>query len=326
MRAMRARWTIVAAAFAVALTACSAAGATASLNPSSTSHASEAAGSMNGRIAYGQWDQTIEAYKLFTVKPDGTGVLDLQVDTDVLAWSPDGSKLLITDLVSGPGRLRPATINPDGSGLKRLDGTPDPLLDLGCHAWSPDGARIACQGFNDDHPELAGLYTLRASDGGDLVRVTSDLDLPGDYSPDGTQIVFIRQDPNAPPEVGALFVVNTDGSGLRRITPKRFALFTGGSWSPDGQWILFAHDGSLFKVHPDATGLQRIPLAHGPGRSSAGAPGWSPDGTRIVFAMARTANGSQVDIFTARADGTDLVQVTDTPDTDNQPDWGTNMG
>jgi hypothetical protein len=59
---MRARWTIVAAAFAVSLTACSAAGATASLNPSSTSHASQAAASMNGRIAYGQWDQTIEAY------------------------------------------------------------------------------------------------------------------------------------------------------------------------------------------------------------------------------------------------------------------------
>ena len=111
--------------------------------------------------------------QLFTVKPDGTGVLDLQVDTDVLAWSPDGSKLLITDLISGPGPLRPATINPDGSGLKRLDGTLDPLLDLGCHAHRRDGARIACQGFNDDHPELAGLYTLRASDGGDLVRVTS---------------------------------------------------------------------------------------------------------------------------------------------------------
>jgi Tol biopolymer transport system component len=324
---MRARWTIVAAAIAAALTACSAAGATASPNLSSTSPASAAAGSVNGRIAYGQWDPEIEAYNLFTVKPDGTDVLDLQVNTDVLAWSPDGSKLLITDLKSGQSPLRPATINPDGSGLKRLDGTPDPLLDLGCGAWSPDGTRIACEGFNDDHPEISGVYTLRASDGGDLVRVTSNHgDLPGDYSPDGTQIVFIRQDPTAPPEVGALFVVNTDGSGLRRITPKRFALFTGGSWSPDGQWILFAHDGSLFKVHPDATGLQQIPLDDGPGRSRAGAPGWSPDGTRIVFAMAWKASGYQVDIFTARADGTDLVQVTDTPDRDNQADWGTYTG
>jgi Tol biopolymer transport system component len=324
---MRARWTMVAAAFAVALTACSSAGAIAPPNPSSTSHASAAAGSLTGRIAYGQWNPQIEAHHLFTINPDGTDVRDLQVDTDVLAWSPDGSKLLITDLVSGQSPLRPATINPDGSGLKRLDGTPDPLLNLGCNAWSPDSARIACQGFNENHPELSGLYTLRASDGGGLVRVTSDsVDVPGDYSPDGTRIVFNRQDPNAPPEVGALFVVNTDGSGLRRITPKRFANFTGGSWSPNGQWILFGHDGRLFKVHPDGTALRQIPLDDGPSRSSAFAPGWSPDGTHIVFAMAWKANGSQVDIFTARADGTDLVQVTDTPDRDNQPDWGTHTG
>jgi hypothetical protein len=42
--------------------------------------------------------------------------------------------------------------------------------------------------------------------------------------------------------------------------------------------------------------------------------------------MTWKANGPQRDIFTARADGTDLVQVTDTPDTDNQPDWGTYTG
>jgi hypothetical protein len=30
----------------------------------------------------------------------------------------------------------------------------------------------------------------------------------------------------------------------------------------------------------------------------------------------------QVDIFTARANGTDLVQVTDTPDDDEFADWG----
>jgi Tol biopolymer transport system component len=324
---MRARWTIVAAAFAVAVTACSSAGATASPNQSSRSHATEWAGSVNGRIAYGQWDPDIEAYNLFTVKPDGTDVLDLGVDTDALAWSPDGSKILITDLTGQFPQLRPATINPDGSGFKRLDGTPDPLLDIGCNAWSPDGARLACEGFNDDHPEVDGLYTLRASDGGDPVRLTSAPgELPGDYSPDGTQIVFFRQDPKAPPEVGALFVVNTDGTGLRRITPKRFAQLHSGSWSPDGRWILLEHDGSLFEVHPNGAALRKIPLDDGPGRSSAFSPGWAPDGTRIVFSMAWKATGYQVDIFTARADGTDLFQVTDTPGSDNASDWGTYSG
>ena len=30
----------------------------------------------------------------------------------------------------------------------------------------------------------------------------------------------------------------------------------------------------------------------------------------------------QEDIYTAKADGTDVVQVTDTPDFENGPDWG----
>jgi Tol biopolymer transport system component len=316
---MRARWTI-AAAFALALTACGTAGAAASPNLSSGSRAAEQAGSVNGRIAYGQWNPQIEAYNVFTIRPDGTGVRNLRVNTDVLAWSPDGSKILITDLTTGQSSLRPATINPDGSGFKRLDGTPNPKLDLGCAAWSPDGTRIACEGFSDNHPQLDGLYTLRASDGGGLVRVTRHHDIPGDYSPDGTKIVFGRQD--------AVFVVNTDGGGLRRITPKGFANGDGpsGSWSPNGRWILVGHQGHLFKVHPDGTALRRIPLADGPGRSFAFSPEWSPDGTRIVFSMAWKATGYQMDIFTARTDGTGLVQVTNTPGNDNVADWGTHPG
>ena len=51
------------------------------------------------------------------------------------------------------------------------------------------------------------------------------------------------------------------------------------------------------------------------------APGWSPDGTRIVFAMYLEST-NHVDIFTAAADGSDLVQLTDSPEEDGFPDWG----
>ncbi len=108
------------------------------------------------------------------------------------------------------------------------------------------------------------------------MRVT-DRGIPGDYSPDGTQIVFMRGDPNGPAEQGALFVVNTDGGGLRRITPRGFANgFTGGSWSPDGRWILFEHRGYLFEVHPGGTGLRQIPLADGRADPSPSRPDGLP--------------------------------------------------
>ena len=74
-------------------------------------------------------------------------------------------------------------------------------------------------------------------------------------------------------ETGTLFVVNTDGSGLRRIMAPGFAEDSG-SWSPDGKWILFSNNKQkLFVVDPDGTGLHQINLD-----ISGGYPPASPHG------------------------------------------------
>jgi Tol biopolymer transport system component len=187
---------------------------------------------------------------------------------------------------------------------------------------------------------MDGIYTIRASDGGDFTRLTTNPfpptgefgggDLPGDYSPDGTRFVFVRAKPGADPDArhqrGALFVENIDGTGLHQIVPYGLANSHDNAvarWSPDGNAILFASDhGSLFVVHPDGTGVRRIPLETGGGFSFAFAPGWSPDGTRIVFSLFLDTTG-QVDIYTARSNGSDVVNVTDTPDFEDLADWGT---
>jgi Tol biopolymer transport system component len=85
---------------------------------------------------------------------------------------------------------------------------------------------------------------------------------------------------------------------------------------------LFASEhGLLFVVHPDGTGVRRIPLDTGGGFSFAFTPGWSPDGTRIVFSLFLRKAG-RVDIYTAGSDGRGLVKVTDTPDFEDFADWG----
>jgi len=72
------------------------------------------------------------------------------------------------------------------------------------------------------------------------------------------------------------------------------------------------------KQKSNGSGLRPIPL---PGAvrdcALAFSPDWSPDGTRLVFSMSTTPSG-RVDLYTARPDGSDLVQVADTPFVDER--------
>jgi len=126
----------------------------------------------NGQIAFGRGDSEI-----FIADPDGTheNQLPLPYPGFIPVSSPDGKELLVS--VFSPGLpVRPLTIDPDGSNPTLLVVPEAPAdMDLVCRAWSPDGSRLLCQGqiFEGDH-SLDGIYTLRASDGGDLTRLTTN--------------------------------------------------------------------------------------------------------------------------------------------------------
>jgi len=206
---------------------------------------------------------------------------------------------------------------------------PNAPFDMGCFGgWYPDGRRLLC-GFGGDKP---GVFSIRASDGGAPIRLTAypygascnACDTPTDLSPDGRRFVFLRyKNEDSANQQVALFVEKLDGKGLRQATPYGLAEpheIASAQWSPDGQEIISeTTHGRLFVIHPDGTGLIMIRLRTGTTQYFAFEPDWSPDGTRIVFCM--YING-QEDIYTARADGSNLVQVTNTPAMENGPDWG----
>jgi Tol biopolymer transport system component len=280
----------------------------------------------DGQIVFSRsLSSTTENFAVVTVNPDGTHVRELTTG-ECPHWSPDGSLIATCGGATGGAAM---IINPDTGTIRELF-PPDLTLHLACPVWSPDAQRLACGQFdNAADPSRDGMYTIRSSDGGGPKRITSNpggLDEPGDYSPDGNRIVFARHDPARPANANqALFVVNLNGTGLHRITP--WGLPGGeasGSWSPNGRSILFDGKGSLYVVHPDGTGLAKISLTTR-SLSRASAPGWSPDGTKIVFALfTRTSPGTgQEGIYTANADGTDVRQVTNAPIFDEHPDWGT---
>jgi TolB protein len=256
------------------------------------------------------------------VRPDGSELRDIGVSATCAVWFPDGNRILITnDEAVGPGTpLRPAVVRPDGSNLRPLDSARNPDLNLGCGDVSPDGTTIALEGFGQGgHRELDGIYTVLASDGGGLVRILRGPVAPPWYSPDGTRLSFFDSKAGVSPSgAGALFVMGADGSNPHRITPWGYA-FMDHAWSPDGRWIVFQRPfGQLYLVHPDGSGLHRIPLSLDPGTGALN-PSWSPDGEWIVFSLQRP---DRAEIYMVRPDGTGLRRVTGGPDVEAQsPKW-----
>jgi hypothetical protein len=278
----------------------------------------------DGRIVFRRSAPGIERGRFFIIDPDGGNefALPWTVTSECPMWFPDGSRILIQGSAYPGAPLRPATIKPNGTDLVLLDGAKDQNLNLGCGDISPDGTRLVLEGFNDHDHSVDAVYTVRVSDGGDLVRLNDGGGEPS-YLPDG-RVVFGRLDARHPNE-GATFISNADGTDMHRITPWR--PFTGGTGgdgpgacSPDGQWIVFPQsDGTLGLIHPDGADLHTIPIEL-PRGSVAGWPHWSPAGTMLVFQL---ENHGQADLYTVRPDGSDLVQITDTPNLDEtDPDWG----
>ncbi len=133
-------------------------------------------------------------------------------------WSPDGTRLVFSD--GGVGNGDVFIVNADGTGLTNV--TRSSAYDAD-PSWSPDGARLA---FVSDRDKTDATYRRDVFvvdiDGSNLRRLTRDLSGGWSWSsgpawsPDGRQIIFsltaTRENP------GGIYVMNTDGSSLVRLT------------------------------------------------------------------------------------------------------------
>jgi Tol biopolymer transport system component len=243
----------------------------------------------NGKVVFSQFEPTYAV----TIDPDGSDPHQIGPagSTVCNTWSPDSSKVLC-NLSSAEGVPQPATANPDGSGFTLLN--PNLELDLFCLNWSPSGARLLCHSDGGANPADAGLYTVRSSDAGDLVRVTTtptdSFDNGYGYSPDGSRILYAQFDSS---NHGTLFSVKPDGSDPVELSPPALSVAhldffdrVGADWSPDSSRVVFAAIKSggrfttaLFVVSADGTGLRQI-APSGVGALSAQ---WSPNGDLIAF-------------------------------------------
>jgi Tol biopolymer transport system component len=278
----------------------------------------------NGLISFTRFDPALHEDVVYTINPDGSGERPLLAGAESGHWSPDGTRILVV-----PDCCQERILNPDTGLYTELPTFyPDLGLFVGCNIWSPDSTLLGCEGFGDD-PSADGVYTVRSSDGGDVRRITSgaDDDLPGDYSPNGKRVVFLRSSFDT--GASMLEMVKADGSDLHQLTPAGMDLSSAGSWSPQGNEIVFSgrlslsQRRSIFVVHADGSGLRQIPIPGCDGTTAGcNEPVWSPDGKKIAFTMFLPQTG-QSDVYIVNPDGTGLYQVTRSGLGAGLKDWGT---
>ena len=261
----------------------------------------------NGRIVFGRFDEALGDTVIYAVNPDGSHLEKLRPEVhEGPHWSPDGRLIGMTD----------AVMNADGSGYRARDFSQGSLT-LAAWDWSPDGKRLLMEGFNDADPSLHGVYTVRATDGGDLLRLTKpgDTGIAAAYSPDGSMVMWVLS--NTGREIGALMLIGVDGSNQRRLGT--LTVNADPTWAPDGRSVLASSGGRLYSVDVATGKATQIRIKDAPGAQLYRGL-WSPDGTRIL--VKRYMGGQNNDLFSMLPDGTDVVQVTDNPDDDRFYDWG----
>ena len=216
---------------------------------------------------------------LRVMNADGSGERELTHNAAVSpvfapAWAPDGRRIAFVEQRGrGRERMEIYVVNADGSGQRPLTrnkvGDSDPV-------WSPDGRRIA-------FVSSWQLWVMNA-DGSGQRRLTRQgvHNFNPAWSPDGKRIAFERGRRQRD-YVGctycaglwglAVFVMNADGSGQRKLTQ-------GGSqphWSPDGQKIAFVSrredNADIYIMNADGSDQRNLTRAAG---NSESQPVWSP--------------------------------------------------
>lgn len=252
---------------------------------------------------------------IFVADPD-SGEVEQRIALPMVAYrfgfSPAGDRLAI---VSDGGTLW--VMNPDGSDAKQL------TSDVYNIAWSPDGARIAYV----KGPRPKALHVVGADGSGDTIvpGATPDGWDGLAWSPDGRRIAFEGMRTLNGGDTRTVYVINTDGTGLRDIDaslPGPEARAAGEpTWSPDGRRIAigrylrysdFDEETTLWVITLATGEAQRITAGDGGDRR----PTWSPNGDQIAFLR---FDGSSSDVFVVRPDGTGLRQITDTPEREEEP-------
>jgi dipeptidyl aminopeptidase/acylaminoacyl peptidase len=231
----------------------------------------------NGKVLYA------EDGDIFVADPvtgDETAIVSGPEADSGPVWSLDGTRIAFE---RGPGRL--FVVDEDGQGLTQV--TREALDGLGSWSFSPDGRSItALVGYGD-----SSIMVVPTDGSGEPkifdVQATRD-DSPPQYSPAGTEILFIGRDPGAASR--AVFALDpTSGETRTVLTAPTSRDINGATWSPDGSRISYTMQDpsaptATIRTHivsADSSGDHVLDTE--PDHIADWGGVWSNDGTRMVI-------------------------------------------
>src|ERR687886_742779 len=151
------------------------------------------------------------------------------------------------------GRAQLYAMNADGTGLRRLVRLRSYAFEP---AWSPDGSRIAYVASPDGRRDYR-IWVMRA-DGTHRRRLSRTFDWLPSWSPGGRRIPVTSARDRFP----AIYVMNADGSGQRRLLGTVGVDNEAPAWSPDGRMIAWIHQARLWVMNADVTDLRPLTPPH----------------------------------------------------------------
>lgn len=163
--------------------------------------------------------------------------------------------------------------------------------------WSPDGKHLIWW----DHRSGGWDLWRCEADGSNAVNLTPETTggcRSPSYSPDGSRIAFMRDDP------AGLWIMNADGSDMQQLS-ERGHRDTLPQWAPDGMGLLYVD----IEEREDGEGsIHRLRLfdleTAGDQALAVGETAQWIDIDRIIFVAHRDESGSAIDVATLNDDGT----------------------